>query len=79
MAVSNGSIKLRWVSTRRRTKGSAMSLVQAGRLDAQAAALVVRRLHGATQAGVGAELLAGREALERVGGLAWRRAVCTWP
>ena len=42
MAVSSGSIKLRWVSTRRLTKVSAMSLVQAGRLDAQAAALVVR-------------------------------------
>ena len=43
MAVSSGSIKLRWVSTRRLTKGSAMSLVQAGHLDAQAAAVVVRR------------------------------------
>src|SRR5262249_37670691 len=33
MAVSRGSSRARWVSTRRRTKGSAMSAVQPSRLD----------------------------------------------
>src|SRR5262249_21851624 len=33
VAVSGGSVKLRWGSTRRRTKGSAMSAVQPARLD----------------------------------------------